>query len=456
MISKIKIKTRCFNSFFLSVVAFYTIFFCALLIPFMSCAFAEEFHDGPFESPSAIDEVFNAPGLTGDWGGLRTQFAEQGLQFSLDFIGIVQSVMDGGFDETTRSLGSSEFIIDVDGEKLGLWPGFFARFAAQGRFGRNVLNESGALSVVSKDALFPADPDHENKDTLAITEMNMTQFLTPWLGIYGGLLNTTSGDANEFSGFVRSQEHFQNLSLLASMVSARLVPNVTLGGGIILIPTDNVVGTVTIMNTEESAGSNPFNTADGQTLVTEWTVNHDLLDLPVRHVISFGLGFNQDFFKFGDYDYWYPDDRIAGLKFGSKDESWAFWYNGQLAFWTHPTDADRQMGFFVRFGYADDETNFIEWNLAGGIGGVGLFDMRPRDRFGFGVYHLEPSDKAPLPAFGIKEETGAEIFYTVQLSREVAITADLQYVDSGQGNGLLVAETPDNAWVGGLRLRIVL
>jgi hypothetical protein len=49
-----------------------------------------------------------------------------------------------------------------------------------------------------------------------------------------------------------------------------------------------------------------------------------------------------------------------------------------------------------------------------------------------------------------------EIFYTIQLSWEVAITADLQYVDSGQGNGLLVAETPDNAWVGGLRLRIVL
>jgi hypothetical protein len=40
--------------------------------------------------------------------------------------------------------------------------------------------------------------------------------------------------------------------------------------------------------------------------------------------------------------------------------------------------------------------------------------------------------------------------------RGVELTADLQYIDSAFGDGPLVTETPDNAWVGGLRLRLVL
>ena len=59
-------------------------------------------------------------------------------------------------------------------------------------------------------------------------------------------------------------------------------------------------------------------------------------------------------------------------------------------------------------------------------------------------------------ALGIQEETGFEIFYTLQLLPGLAFTADLQYIDTGLGNGPLVSESPDNAWVGGLRLRLVL
>ncbi len=91
-----------------------------------------------------------------------------------------------------------------------------------------------------------------------------------------------------------------------------------------------------------------------------------------------------------------------------------------------------------------------------GLGGVGPFGIRPRDRFGIGVYHLEPSDNFPLPALGIEEETGVELFYTLQLLPGLAFTGDLQYINTGLGDGPLVKETPDNAWVGGLRLRLVL
>jgi len=425
--------------------------------PFVSWADTDEILDGPFEGTGATDEAFSPPGLTGDWGGGRTWLSDRGVEFSIDFTNTVQSVMSGGFDETTRYLGSSEMIMDVDGEKLGLWPGSFFRVAAKGRFGRNVLEQAGTFIPVNNDAVFPADPDHENEDVFALTEVNITQFLSSWFGVFAGLINTTSGDANDFAGFARSKEHFQNLSFLLSPVSMRIVPNITLGCGIVLIPSDKVVGTLTFMDTEESAGSNPFNTDEGITMVTEWTVNHDVQNLPARHVLTFALGYDNDFFELGgDHRFQLPPIGIPSLKFSSKDESWAFWYNGQLAFWTHPNDKERQSGLFLRFGYADDKTNPIEWNIAGGVGGVGLSDSRPRDRYGIGVFHVEPSDKGRLSLFGIQEETGVEVFYTFQLMPHIALSFDLQYVDTGLGNGLLVTETPDNPWVGGIRLRFVL
>ena len=110
----------------------------------------------------------------------------------------------------------------------------------------------------------------------------------------------------------------------------------------------------------------------------------------------------------------------------------------------------------MRYGYADDDTNPVNWNIAGGIGGVGVLDLRPKDRFGIGIYHIEPSDGFPLPALGIAEETGFEVFYNIHLIQGLTLTADLQYVDTALGSGPLVPQGSDDAWVGGLRLRLVL
>lgn len=417
----------------------------------------DEVVEGPYEDDVVMQDGGTSFGITGDWGGGRTWLSERGVRLSADVTQNVQSVLDGGNGDETAFLGSSELILDLDTEKLGLWPGGFGRVAAEGRWGDDVFENAGAFSPVYNDALFPADPDRFGKDAFALTEMNATQFLAEWVGIFGGLLNTTGGDANAYAGFVRSNEYFQNLSLLVNPVSMRIVPSVTLGGGIVLIPFDWLVATFTFMSTEESAGSDPFDTDDGVTFVTEWTIDHPVGPMSARQVLGFGVGFDNDFFRLGELPRLeLPPGAPPQLRFSTKDESWAFWYNGQLDFWTDPDDEEQRAGFFLRFGYADDETNPIEWNIAAGLGAVGAFDVRPRDRMGIGVYHLEPSDNFPLPQLGVGDETGVEVFYNAELWPGVNLTADLQYVDPSFGSGPLVSETPDVAWIGGLRLRVAL
>jgi porin len=416
-----------------------------------------EIGDGPFEGVVETEVGDEPPGITGDWGGSRSWLSERGVVFSADVTQTYQGIMDGGYDDESAYLGSSELILDLDTEKLGLWPGGFGRVAAEGRFGNDVIGDVGSFSPVNNDALFPADPDREGKDLFALTEMTATQFLASWLGFFGGLINTTSGDANEYAGFLRSNASFQNVSLLVNPVSMRIVPSITLGGGVVLIPFDWLVGTLAVMGTEESAGSDPFDTNDGVTFVTEWTLSHPVGPLSVRHVAGFGIGFDNDFFRLGELPRLeLPPDAPPRLRFSTKDESWAFWYNGQLDLWVDEADDERRAGLFFRFGYADDETNFIQWDLAAGIGGMGVFDLRPRDRFGIGVYHLEPSNEFPLPQFGVGEETGVEMFYNAEILKGVNLTADLQYIDPSFGSGLLVTTTPDKAWIAGLRLRIML
>jgi hypothetical protein len=115
-----------------------------------------------------------------------------------------------------------------------------------------------------------------------------------------------------------------------------------------VIPTDWLVGSFTFMGTEETAGSDPFDVSDAVTFVTEWTADHDILEVPLRHVVSFGVGFNNDFLRLGEQPrVEIPPGAPPQVRFSSKDESWAIWYNGQLDAWTHPEDEDRNAGFAV-------------------------------------------------------------------------------------------------------------
>jgi len=46
-------------------------------------------------------------------------------------------------------------------------------------------------------------------------------------------------------------------------------PNVTLGGGAVIIPNENIIGKILVFGSSETAGNNPFDYDDGTTFSTE-------------------------------------------------------------------------------------------------------------------------------------------------------------------------------------------
>ena len=95
--------------------------------------------------PTWGGDFWDRPRLTGSWFGLRDEMGKKGVVLDLDLTQVLQGVATGGRDEVAKYGGLAEYTLNVDTQKLGLWPGGFLNLKAMTGFGQNVNHASGAL-----------------------------------------------------------------------------------------------------------------------------------------------------------------------------------------------------------------------------------------------------------------------------------------------------------------------
>lgn len=421
-------------------------------------------------NPDYSGDIKSRSTLTGDWGGQRNELAKKGFHVELSTVVTYQNLFEGGFDENDNAIGSTDLVLQLDTHKAGLWPGGLFKLRAETRYGNGINKDVGALSPVNNDSLFPIEVDHFSEEVLGITELTFMQFFSEKMGIIVGLLNTLDGDANELAGSMRDNSHFLNASFQYSQLEGATVPSVTLGGGLIFLPNERIVGKLLVMHTEESSLNDPFETDDGITIATEWTLHHKLFALPGRQTFGVLYGFDGKYTTVGNNPRSLITNLVTGQGLPSEDESWAVYYNAhQYVKWEN----DRGWGLFARAGISDDDTNIIDWNVALGIGGKGVFQSRPNDTFGIGYYHLELAEGPIQKLLDIGNEDGLEAWYNFAVTPWLGITADIQVINTSIGQplsslipilgpgGLLPVATglstipeSETAYIAGLRLRI--
>jgi porin len=383
--------------------------------------------------------------LLGDWGGTRTDLADKGIRFRGSLTPSVQGVVDGGADETSAFGVSGDLWSALDLDRMGLVRGGLLVARAEFDTGRTINNKSGTIMAPSYNALFPVSGE-AGRDVFSLTNLYYTQFLGERFGVWLGRTDTFhNASLNEFAGLNprAGKSQFMNLALTGSPVMPITQPYVTsLGAGFFARPADDWELAGMVMDSRESSltdGLSDFG--------RDWNAfaavarRHRIGNLPGRNMVAFSYSWNGDY---TNLDGGQLSNIVSGTPLDRQDDTWALIYSGFQYLQVFDGDTSKPVnlkdgrvdhrgwGVFVMAGLADKDTNPVQWSIAAGIGGRGLFPSRPDDEFGIGYFHVDLKSGVVANIIGLESaEQGVEIYYQFEVIPSVHVTPDIQIVDPG-------------------------
>jgi len=197
--------------------------------------------------PDYSGEIGARANLTGNWAGVRQNWADRGVTMAFDWFQSYQDIIDGGFEEGSENSTNLDYRLTLDLMRMGLVPGALVKVRGQSRFGDTVNGNSGVLLPVNMYSAFPLSSDGDGDDVnFAITELNWLQFLSDQFGLLAGKI-TTLATTNEFMGG-EGRSQFMNFQLSFPAAIAQLTPYSTLAVTAIWMPNPSWSFSSTLMN----------------------------------------------------------------------------------------------------------------------------------------------------------------------------------------------------------------
>lgn len=399
----------------------------AALLVSMNCAQAQTcngYCDG--DSQCNCDECpsfCTSTQLTGDWLGARSTLAERGTKFLADNTSFFFGNPTGGISRRAVYAGHDDFILLMDGEKLGISDGLSLKLRGEHRFGQTVVGNVGCFISPTLTADLPV----YNSDQFYLTNVLLTQAVSDTVAIYAGKMDTLDGDLNAFA-HGRGKTQFSNMSFVFNPIVGATVPYSTLGAGIMFHHDGVPIFMVSVLNSTDTTNTSGFRELfnDGLLLSASLRLPTNFWDLP-GHQLFGGTWNNQHYTSIRESYIEYPNVAIPTTR-----GSWCLFWNSDQYLIVDDADATRGWGTFARAGIADQNTSPISWFLSFGVGGSSPLVARPADTFGIGWYHAAASSLiGPLitSQFGpIGGGEGVECYYNYELSPAVRLTPDLQVV----------------------------
>jgi len=432
--------------------------------------------------PTWGGSFWDRPRLTGDWFGLRDEMGKKGIVVDIDLLQVPQGVMTGGRDTVAEYSGLAEYTLNVDTQKLGLWPGGFLNVMGMTNFGDNVNNASGAFIPPNMVSLLPQPAD----TTSALMNLSFMQFLSPKFGIAVGKLYTLGGDNNEFAHDFHSTFLYTALDF---NVTLGLFPFSAYGGTLIFLPWEGAQFTVAVIDPSGTPTNNDITEAfsDGVLVNAEGRVTIKPFGLVGHQLLGFGwsnkerLKMQQDpdnlirfllekrFTRLADpgpllrriLARFFPELLVPVQPANKTENTWAVYYNFDQFLWSPKGQPDKGIGAFFRFGISDGIANPIKYAYNVGLGGKGIVPGRPADTFGIGWARTQMSDNF-IPFLrqrlnlGLDKEDAVEMYYNVAITKWLTATVDLQIIDPALKKTLDSSSqrlrNMDTSVVGGLRL----
>ena len=171
----------------------------------------------------------SSPQLTGDWWGARSVLADGGITLNADNTSFFFGNATGGSAQQLLGSGHGDYVLNFDGEKLGIADDTYLKIRAEHRYGQTVVNNVNCF--ISPTLL--ADLPVFNSDQLYLTDFLITRKLGDSFEIYAGKMDTLDGDKNDFA-HARGKMQFSNMAFVFNPIVGATVPYSTLGAGMAL------------------------------------------------------------------------------------------------------------------------------------------------------------------------------------------------------------------------------
>jgi porin len=407
------------------------------------------------ESKPYSGDIWSRSTLTGDWGGARKDLAAKGVTFDMNLAQITQGVVHGGKDMSWQYGGRGNLTVNVDTQKLGLWPGGFFTAEFEGNFNDSVNGKTGALVPVNTNQLFPMPTG----DNLNVPEVSFAQFFSPYAGVTFGKLDTMSGDMNEFA-HGKGDVQFFNLAFSINPVALMTVPYSTWGAGVIVLPTkDPNAASVNFMVLQGNGEPNTIGLND--------LTSHKMVFAGEGRIRTgfFGLTGHQSIgASYSNKEFTDLDQRLGFVlenrSLETKKGSWNIYYNFDQYLYEPKKGSGQGVGVFGRFGASDGNPNPVHFFLSAGVGGKGIIPCRPLDRLGVGYYYIDVKSitlQGPLAERRfLRDEQGMEAFYNIAITPWMQVTPDLQIIRGAQKESVIGGVSDvHTATILGLRLNLV-
>jgi len=391
--------------------------------------------------------------LLGDLGGLRDGAATQGYSFKVSSTQFYQGVASGGISQGFAYAGRNDCLLNVDGEKAGLWEGLFIGLHGETRYGNTINSATGALMPANVAMLFPAT----NGDVTALTGVKVTQALSEQFVLFGGKINTLDELSQPYAGG-RGVDAFMNTGLAFPAAAARTVPYSTLGGGFAVLEGVEPIVSVMVLDTHNTPTTSGFENffTNGATTVAKLNIPVSIMNRPGHQGIwgTYSTGTYSDLEPTAYFD---PNVGPV-ITTGRQTGSWSMFYSADQALYVDPSNPKRSYGLFTNLGLADNGPSPVRWSANVGLGGSAPVSSRPLDTFGIGYSHVGYSgpvkNLAPV-LLPIGNDDAVELFYNIAVTRYFRITPDLQILMPARERTLPPgAQEIDTAVVFGLRGKI--
>ena len=411
-----------------------------------SCSGADLSCSGDMQYSGCCDSLACRDHFFGDWLGLRSGLAENGVIVDLPYTQFYQGVADGGVEQASAYGGKLDYFLTFQGAKLGFNEGLQVLMHAETRYGEDVNNEAGVLAFPNAAMFYPLP----NQNETAITQLLVMQALSERWAINIGKYNGLDLFNMLYPNTGRGIDGFMNLSLLIPPTLFRTTGLSVNGAGIMQLEGQQIQSAFMVYDTNSTSTTVAPDLFDnGAVMLGYHRFFTECGGLPGSH--GFLGNYSTGTYASTDPLNWtvIPGQGIAA---GQETGSWTLAYFLDQTLWMDCCNPNRNVKLFSAWSLADGNPNPYSWTGNVQLQAQGLIHGREADTMGVGYFYDGLSDEFKtlvnaVPGIDVQDVHGVELYYNAAIRKWLNITADLQVVEN-QNVG------DDTAIILGLRAKI--